>query len=198
MRLRPDDEFVVMGCDGLWDHVAYDTAIEIVAALKKAGKSASPNHLNRNDHHLKQPTQSVDVTRHLNHFDDLAGAEVAADALVREALDQHSTDNITCVVVYLDWQRTTRASSSDFSAHTRTNATRHDTHTTRRNGETAFAHLHAVEFDQLPQAPIHHRRTWQRFARLPRRAHLSRFPPNPTPRPPSPAVTASSSHQSSL
>ena len=45
MRLRPDDEFVVMGCDGLWDHVAYDTAIEIVAALKKAGKSASPNRL---------------------------------------------------------------------------------------------------------------------------------------------------------
>jgi serine/threonine protein phosphatase PrpC len=41
MRLCPDDEFVVMGCDGLWDHVAYDTAIEIVAALKKAGKSAS-------------------------------------------------------------------------------------------------------------------------------------------------------------
>jgi serine/threonine protein phosphatase PrpC len=54
MRLRPDDEFVVMGCDGLWDHVAYDTAIEIVAALKKAGKSAAPNHLNHNDH-LKHP-----------------------------------------------------------------------------------------------------------------------------------------------
>lgn len=87
MRLRPDDEFVVMGCDGLWDHVAYDTAIEIVAALKKAGKSA----------------------------------EVAANALVREALDQHSTDNITCVVVYLDWQRTERPPSRIYMRSNSTN-----------------------------------------------------------------------------
>ncbi|ELR25388.1 protein phosphatase 2C domain containing protein [Acanthamoeba castellanii str. Neff] len=87
MRLRPDDEFVVMGCDGLWDHVAYDTAIEIVAALKKAGNSA----------------------------------EMAADALVREALDQHSTDNITCVVVYLDWQRTERPPSRIYMRSNSTN-----------------------------------------------------------------------------
>lgn len=42
VRLRPEDEFLIMGCDGLWDTVSYDTAIGMVSALKKEEKSNAP------------------------------------------------------------------------------------------------------------------------------------------------------------
>jgi len=71
---------------------------------------------------------------------------MAADALVREALDQHSTDNITCVVVYLDWQRTTRASSSDSSDLDRD--PRHRTHANKYD-TTRHAHDTQEQRDRL-------------------------------------------------
>jgi len=71
VELTPQDHFIVMACDGLWDKLTYDDVISGVSRLRREGKSAT------------------DISK----------------ALVQEALDKDSMDNVTCVVIFLQWKK---------------------------------------------------------------------------------------------
>jgi len=60
-------EFLIIACDGLWDTVEYQQAVDFVAKKRKKGKSPSET----------------------------------AEAIVQEALDRGSNDNVTAIIVYL-------------------------------------------------------------------------------------------------
>jgi protein phosphatase PTC1 len=62
--LGPEDEFIIIACDGLWDVCTDEKAVQLVRDVK-------------------DPRQ-------------------AAQVLVNHALDNFSTDNLTCMVVRLD------------------------------------------------------------------------------------------------
>jgi len=70
-ELTPAHPFMVIACDGLWDKVTYEEAIEFIAKAKGEGKD---------------PTETSQL-------------------LVKHALDSGSLDNITAIVVYLDWAK---------------------------------------------------------------------------------------------
>jgi len=67
--LSPNNPFIVIACDGLWDKVTYEEAVEFVAKAKESGKD---------------PTETSQL-------------------LVKHALELGSFDNITTIVVYLNW-----------------------------------------------------------------------------------------------
>eukprot|EP01111_Echinosteliopsis_oligospora_P000043 TRINITY_DN1003_c0_g1_i1.p1 TRINITY_DN1003_c0_g1~~TRINITY_DN1003_c0_g1_i1.p1 ORF type:complete len:278 (+),score=89.50 TRINITY_DN1003_c0_g1_i1:124-957(+) len=69
-ELSRKNPFIVIACDGLWDKVTYDEAVDFVAKEKKAGKD---------------PTETSRL-------------------LVNHSLELGSFDNITTIVVYLDWK----------------------------------------------------------------------------------------------
>jgi len=71
LELTPLNPFIVIACDGLWDKVTYEEAVEFVAKAKHEGKD---------------PTETSQL-------------------LVKHALDLGSFDNITIIVVYLDWAK---------------------------------------------------------------------------------------------
>lgn len=76
IELSPHNRFIVVACDGLWDKLTYEDAVEFVSKKKDAGKD---------------PTET-------------------AQLLVKHALDCGSFDNITAIVVYLDWPISTTTS----------------------------------------------------------------------------------------
>lgn len=63
-RLRPEDEFIIIACDGLWDVCTDETAVSLIR--------------------------------------EVMDPEQAARVLVNHALENFSTDNLTCMVVRLD------------------------------------------------------------------------------------------------
>jgi len=69
IELTNDDHFIILACDGLWDKVTYQEAVDFVYKVRKNGKSA----------------------------------EEISKAMVKEALERNSLDNITVVVVFLKW-----------------------------------------------------------------------------------------------
>lgn len=69
LELSPKNPFIVIACDGLWDKVTYEEAVEFIAKAKAEGKD---------------PTETSQL-------------------LVKHALDLGSFDNVTIIVVYLDW-----------------------------------------------------------------------------------------------
>jgi len=73
LELNPAHPFIVIACDGLWDKVTYEEAVEFVARAKDSGKD---------------PTETSQL-------------------LVKHALDLGSFDNITTIVVYLQWDTKT-------------------------------------------------------------------------------------------
>jgi len=77
--LSPQDTFVIIACDGLWDVVADQQAVELVLE--------SMRELEPYKHQLQLEGRSV--------------AEILARMLVEEALAHGSTDNISCVVIFL-------------------------------------------------------------------------------------------------
>lgn len=64
------NDFLVIACDGLWDIVTYQQAVDIVAAEKGLGTSA----------------------------------EKVAEILAQTSFDGGSQDNISVIVVYLNWE----------------------------------------------------------------------------------------------
>lgn len=69
MELSPANPFMIIACDGLWDKLTYEDAVEFVKQQKAQGKD---------------PTET-------------------AQLLVKHSLDLGSLDNVTAIVVYLDW-----------------------------------------------------------------------------------------------
>lgn len=71
MKLTSNNPFIVIACDGLWDKVTYEEAVEFVSKAKASGKN---------------PTET-------------------AQLLVKHALDLGSFDNVTIIIVYLNWEK---------------------------------------------------------------------------------------------
>jgi len=69
VELDASHPFMVIACDGLWDKLTYEDAVEFIARAKDSGKD---------------PTETSQL-------------------LVKHALELGSLDNITAIVVYLDW-----------------------------------------------------------------------------------------------
>ncbi|ESL07414.1 protein phosphatase 2C [Trypanosoma rangeli SC58] len=76
-KLTDRDEFLVIGCDGLWDVMSYDRVVQFCSQLAAEGV----------------PPQDI------------------TDRLCQEALQQGSTDNVTCVYINI---KTKRPNSSDW------------------------------------------------------------------------------------
>jgi len=73
LQLNRSHPFMVIACDGLWDKLSYEDAVEFIARARDSGKD---------------PTETSQL-------------------LVKHALESGSLDNITAIVVYLDWDKTT-------------------------------------------------------------------------------------------
>jgi len=70
-ELTPQDQFIVMACDGLWDKLEYADVITTVTRTRKEGKTATE----------------------------------IAKILVQEALEKDSMDNVTVIVVFIQWKK---------------------------------------------------------------------------------------------
>ncbi|RNE94981.1 protein phosphatase 2C, partial [Trypanosoma conorhini] len=89
-KLTDRDEFLVIGCDGLWDVMSYDRVVRFCSQLAAEGV----------------PPQDI------------------TDRLCQEALQQGSTDNVTCVYINIktkqpnsgDWRPLSAASTSQKTA----------------------------------------------------------------------------------
>jgi len=71
LEISPEDQFLVMACDGLWDKLSYEDVVGTVCRLRKEGK----------------------------------GATDVAKALVVDAINKESMDNITALVIYFNWKK---------------------------------------------------------------------------------------------
>lgn len=71
-ELQSDDEFVILACDGLWDVMSSQRAVEITRNSLRQHLSISPKAL-----------------------------EAAAQSLVDTALEMHSSDNVTALIIGL-------------------------------------------------------------------------------------------------
>eukprot|EP00747_Dinoflagellata_sp_TGD_P169331 gnl/TRDRNA2_/TRDRNA2_198076_c0_seq1.p1 gnl/TRDRNA2_/TRDRNA2_198076_c0~~gnl/TRDRNA2_/TRDRNA2_198076_c0_seq1.p1 ORF type:complete len:284 (+),score=36.99 gnl/TRDRNA2_/TRDRNA2_198076_c0_seq1:86-937(+) len=77
--LSSKDQFIILACDGLWDVVNDQQAVDLVSqSLRELGPFRAQ---------LQREGRSV--------------AEIIARMLVEEALARGSTDNVTCVVIFL-------------------------------------------------------------------------------------------------
>lgn len=72
LQLTRANHFMVIACDGLWDKLSYEDAIDFIARARDSGKD---------------PTETSQL-------------------LVKHALESGSLDNITAIVVYLEWDKT--------------------------------------------------------------------------------------------
>jgi len=68
-QLTPQNPFLIIACDGLWDKMTYQEAVDFIFQRKQEGRT---------------PTE-------------------AAQLITQEALNKGSLDNITTVIVYLNW-----------------------------------------------------------------------------------------------
>eukprot|EP01102_Stenamoeba_stenopodia_P005572 TRINITY_DN16321_c0_g1_i1.p1 TRINITY_DN16321_c0_g1~~TRINITY_DN16321_c0_g1_i1.p1 ORF type:complete len:510 (-),score=106.49 TRINITY_DN16321_c0_g1_i1:90-1619(-) len=94
------DAFLILACDGLWDKVTHQSAVEFVAsclsppsASAANGGGGSPIVVGDNQQHKKDP-------------------KTIASLLVKKALDSGSTDNVTVVIVLFKWDNASYSSSS--------------------------------------------------------------------------------------
>jgi len=69
VEIGPQHPFLIIACDGLWDKLTYQEAVDFVAKYKDAGKDPSET----------------------------------AQLLVKHSLDLGSFDNVTAIIVYLNW-----------------------------------------------------------------------------------------------
>jgi len=93
VELTEDDEFVVIACDGLWDRLTYQDAVDLVAKARKTGKNP-----------LEVSVTSTSCTRHSpsdKQQQQQQHQQQAADIIVKESLVRGSLDNITAIVIYL-------------------------------------------------------------------------------------------------
>lgn len=77
--LSPQDSFVILACDGLWDVINDQQAVELV---------------------LESMRELTPIARQLE-AEGRSMAEILARMLVEEALAQGSNDNISCIVIFL-------------------------------------------------------------------------------------------------
>jgi len=73
------DAFLILACDGLWDKVTHQSAVEFVASCLLSGKSGVDRQQQQKD------------------------PKTIASLLVKKALDAGSSDNVTVVLVVLKW-----------------------------------------------------------------------------------------------
>ena len=83
--LHPNDQFLILACDGLWDTVTYRDAVVIANKLRGEGK---------------QP-------------------EEVADYLAKLALERGSQDNVTVIIVYINWGKSAQKSAPAASSSTK-------------------------------------------------------------------------------
>ncbi|KAK9829310.1 hypothetical protein WJX72_005079 [[Myrmecia] bisecta] len=81
--LKPEDSFVVLGSDGLWDVISDQQAVDIVSTVLQAPLPAGSN----------------SSTAHVNNL----RAKSAADALLQAALKGGTMDNVTAMVLLMQW-----------------------------------------------------------------------------------------------
>mmetsp|Transcript_57665 Transcript_57665/g.168860 ORF Transcript_57665/g.168860 Transcript_57665/m.168860 type:complete len:281 (-) Transcript_57665:61-903(-) len=77
--LSPQDSFVILACDGLWDVINDQQAVELV---------------------LESMRELTPIARQLE-AEGRSMAEILARMLVEEALARASNDNISCIVIFL-------------------------------------------------------------------------------------------------
>lgn len=83
LSMQPDDQFIILGSDGLWDVISDQEAADLVYNT------------------VFQSRKHGQVSIHRNTRSGMAKA--ASDALVRAALKRGSLDNITSLVILLEW-----------------------------------------------------------------------------------------------
>jgi len=77
--LTQQDQFVIIACDGLWDVISDQQAVEIV----------------------NQTFREIEPFKRMLQQEGRSLTEILARVLVEEALAHGSTDNVSCVVIFL-------------------------------------------------------------------------------------------------
>ena len=89
--IGPLDQFIVLACDGLWDTTTYEEAVrKTIFRLYLCNNSPHAH-----DAHSPQ-TDTAASARYAQR-----SPVYAAEVLVKDALDDHTMDNVTVIVVYL-------------------------------------------------------------------------------------------------
>ncbi|TRM69780.1 phosphatase 2C-like domain-containing protein [Schizophyllum amplum] len=93
-ELSDDDQFLIMACDGLWDVVSDQLAVDIVLGKVIDEKTNGGKKDDVKKEETKKEEENGQVPRS-NPID----AQDAARKLVRYALNNHTLDNITVIVI---------------------------------------------------------------------------------------------------
>eukprot|EP00392_Amoebophrya_sp_AT5.2_P008108 g8127.t1 len=97
--LDNDDEFLILACDGLWDVMKSQEAVDFVWKMRVTGQRPV-EHLTPAQRQEQQQQQEVVATATVT--EDTTDPEEIAKALVHEAIHvRKSRDNVSCVVVFL-------------------------------------------------------------------------------------------------
>ena len=97
------DEFVIVGCDGVWEKLSHKASVKLVGEGLRSGRS--PAEVRRSD-----------VAE--AHALDAASAQVAQD-LVERALSAGGMDNVSAIVVQLEWVKKPKKGRSKKRAKSR-------------------------------------------------------------------------------
>jgi len=97
LHAQTDVPFLILATDGVWNHLAEQEAMEMVRRLTKDQRlfhSCPPSDAHAHSRHLHGHAHDHD-------HDQPSRAALAADLLVRTALDRGSQDNASCTVIFL-------------------------------------------------------------------------------------------------
>lgn len=92
-KMTPQDEFIIMGSDGLWDVLKYQEAVDFV-------KTERAKILAGDAGNASAGADAMDTSAGIASAGDADAARSVSRRLVDEAVRKDSKDNITAVVVF--------------------------------------------------------------------------------------------------